>query len=111
MSRLAPCVCVFFVAVVAATSKAVIQTPPARNVTHPWSSTAGDIRLSTLLQAMPTEVPYAADAEISLTYDELDVLLHLFPTHQSDVHTDFRSGAAAAIRERTTGSCYSPDEV
>jgi len=23
---------------------------------------------------MPTEVPYAADAEISLTYDELEVL-------------------------------------
>lgn len=30
-----------------------------------------------LLYTMPTELPYAADAEVSLSFDELEVSVHM----------------------------------
>ena len=32
--------------------------------------------------AMPTDLPYAADAEVSLSYDELEVRNNVFQNHQ-----------------------------
>jgi hypothetical protein len=58
---------------------------------------------------MPTELPYAADAEVSLSYDELDVYNLSPPT---SLLTHIIPGLADTIPERTyTNPCHYPNQV
>jgi hypothetical protein len=42
-----------------------------------FGATEARSTLALCLHAMPTELPYAADAEVSLSYDELQVRISL----------------------------------
>jgi hypothetical protein len=42
-----------------------------------WRHRGTLVTLAPCLHAMPTELPYAADAEVSLSYDELQVRISL----------------------------------
>lgn len=64
---------------------------------------------------MPSELPYAADAEVSLSYDELEVSTNLRERTSFYIlahpHTH-RTGSAHTISERTdTRTCHSPNEI
>ena len=60
---------------------------------------------------MPTELPYAADAEMSLDYDELEVrphFLYAIPTTSSI----FFSGPTASVPEGTNArACHYADKI
>ena len=74
---LACTLCLFFFLLVAVTS----QSCDLNSAGSEWETPNLSRTLAfPLAPAMPTEVPYAADAEISLTYDELDVLPTTFLT-------------------------------
>lgn len=69
---------------------------------------------------MPTELPYAADAEVSLSYDELDVCaFELLLDHFWDSFPDcglacglYVLGSEETVWERSVSvSCYRTNEV
>lgn len=60
---------------------------------------------------MPTELPYAADAEMSLDYDELEVSLHLSAT-VSTTNFNCLSGATASVPEGASARpCHHADKI
>ncbi len=62
------------------------------------------------LRTMSTDLPYAADAEVSLSYDELEVCVP--PKYLKYLRLTSRTGPQATIREGTnTGPCHRTDEV
>ncbi len=60
---------------------------------------------------MPTELPYAADAEMSLDYDELEVRTH-FPSAIPTTSSIFFPGSTASIPEGTGArACHYADKI
>lgn len=61
---------------------------------------------------MPTELPYAADAQMSLSYDELEVKGFPLRVLEFSFLTFLLLGTARTIPEGTcTGPCYHSDQV
>ena len=62
---------------------------------------------------MTTDLPYAADAEVSLSFDELEVRWHRYLSHiPSQLITNLRAGPPPPIPEGVGfGPYHCPDEV
>jgi hypothetical protein len=61
--------------------------------------------------AMSTELPYAADAEMSLNYDELEVSKRLLFI-VSVIHNSPFAGFTNTVPERACAkSCHYPDQI
>lgn len=78
-----------------------------------WVSTLQDSNVNHTLciRVMTSDLPYAADAEDSLTYDELEVWITSRSYHRCSADS-FVSGAQITIREGTRASpCNNTDQI
>lgn len=62
---------------------------------------------------MSTEFPYAADAEVSLSYDELEVSMNVLTSSRiPDTRLSLPAGLTVAISEGTgTEVCHCADQI
>jgi len=88
-------------------------------LTHPsrphHCHTASFTALGTLvsyISGMSTDLPYAMDAQVSLSYDELKVRVPLIPYLQHSALSHINPGPLITIPERTRPvTCHRPDQV